>query len=387
MQSSVIRTVRCLSIGVLAFASLLTASASSQERPPVALRGSDGHWSVAGNAEARRHRGRDAVLIGGGGVVTWVDGPFSSGTIEFDMAPDESTQYLGVTFRTAEGGDADNVYFRPERSGTPNAVQYHVRLRSAQTWQLYPEFQGWADIAPNQWTHVRIEVDGPRAEVFVGGRDEPALVVPRLRSGNASGSLAFWASDGTGLLRTAAISNMEVRPRDVSPAVTEPTRPESTLGFLPEWQVAGPLQAPNEGPVLTLPPTDVWDLVVSEEDGLVNLTRKMGTPPRGQRWTALARTLIDVDAPRTVALDIAYSDDATVFLNGAPLFSGANGSDSRYPGYAGRISLGVETVYLPLRSGQNELVLAVSERPWDGWGFKARLHAINSDGDVSAPAF
>ena len=74
-----------------------------------------------------------------------------------------------------------------------------------------------------------------------------------------------------------------------------------------------------------------------------------------------------------VALDIGYSDEVTVFLDGVPLFSGVNGWESRYPGYLGYVRLGSDTVHLPLAVGANELVLAVTDDQRFGWGFAARL--------------
>ena len=61
----------------------------------------------------------------------------------------------------------------------------------------------------------------------------------------------------------------------------------------------------------------------------------------------------------------------TIFLNGRPLYTGRNGYQARYPSSLGLMTLD-DAVYLPLRAGDNELLLAVAE-VFGGWGITARL--------------
>jgi hypothetical protein len=78
-----------------------------------------------------------------------------------------------------------------------------------------------------------------------------------------------------------------------------------------------------------------------------------------------------VGGSRLAALEVGYSDDIVVWLNGTPLFEGRNSLGSRYPGFLGVTSM-VERVYLPLRAGANELTVALSDRI-GGWGLMARV--------------
>ena len=75
---------------------------------------------------------------------------------------------------------------------------------------------------------------------------------------------------------------------------------------------------------------------------------------------------------RTAPLEVTYSDDAMFWLNGQPVYHGANGFNGRYPGYLGLTGVLAETIYLPLRAGDNELIVAVRERAF-GSGLRARL--------------
>jgi len=67
-----------------------------------------------------------------------------------------------------------------------------------------------------------------------------------------------------------------------------------------------------------------------------------------------------------------YSDEATVFLNGQTLFSGKSAWRYRDQDFNGVMDVENDAVYLPLKRGRNELVLAVKEY-FGGWGFICRL--------------
>ena len=106
----------------------------------------------------------------------------------------------------------------------------------------------------------------------------------------------------------------------------------------------------------------------------MNLNRALG-PVRG-RWTGFARTIVKAREARTVLLELGYSDDVTVFLNGELAYTGVNGFESRHPEYMGFVKPEHENVALKLRPGDNEIVLAVTDDQRFGWGFIARLKEL-----------
>ena len=91
----------------------------------------------------------------------------------------------------------------------------------------------------------------------------------------------------------------------------------------------------------------------------------------GPRTLVVARTVIHADRAEIRRLNFGYSDDLTIFLNGRPLYTGRNGYQARYPSNLGLMTSD-DAVYLPLRAGDNELLLAVAE-VFGGWGLSARL--------------
>ena len=88
-----------------------------------------------------------------------------------------------------------------------------------------------------------------------------------------------------------------------------------------------------------------------------------------------ARTTIASDREEVKKLAIGYSDDVSVFLNGRILYRGRSAQAFRDPRFLGIVSPENDAVYLPLRKGKNELVLALSELG-GGWGFVCRLEKV-----------
>lgn len=366
----------CLTAGHLA-----SAQPAESPREPVVqpVAGTDGRWQVeirnprfnrVDDARIAPFLGRDDVLWLRANTHTFLTGlDFVDGSIEFDVAPMDRTHFIAIMFRREAYDRQENIYLRPFKSGNFDAIQYAPRINGS-TWQIYPEFSVAAELPRNQWTHVRLEVRGERMEMYLDRAEEPALVIPRLRADARSGSVGFWARvNFDNDAWSAAISNLEIGPP--RSAASPPPPVEFPAGVVSAWEIAGPTEA-ADGPVLELPDATEWRRIDVEETGLANLNRHLGRAGRG-RYTAFARRHLVAEAAGTVALQIGYSDDVTVFLNGQPLYSGTNGWESRYPGYLGYMKLGNDTVHLPLRQGRNELVLAVTDDQRFGWGFAAEL--------------
>jgi len=60
-------------------------------------------------------------------------------------------------------------------------------------------------------------------------------------------------------------------------------------------------------------------------------------------------------------------------VNGELVYSGINGWDSRTPALASFVDARWESVSLPFKAGENEVVLAVADDQRFGWGFAMRI--------------
>lgn len=356
--------IRRLALSLL----LLSAPAAAQNVP---IAGSDGLWVVdakkrAAHAKVAPHLGREGLWLRANAHVFQPDLDFTSGVIEFDVAPLPGCNFVALMFRRESFQEHENIYIRPFKSGSFESVQYAPRIHAMSTWQLYPEFQTAVDLPTNQWTHFRVEVDGSRLHIQAGDSE---ILVERLRSEAERGSLGFWARINDDPTRWAAVvSNIVIRPNDAetTPASRTPPPP----GTLARWEVADQVFPHAES--WTKPPSaDAWSPAEAEETGLVNLTRALGRRKTGD--TALARTTIASASARTALLDLGYSDEVWVFLNGRLLYAGVNAWESRHPGFLSYVLFGAEKIALPLQPGDNELILVVADDQRFGWGFKARL--------------
>jgi hypothetical protein len=362
---------------------LLSAVASAQQtNQPFAVAGSQGQWLIeqasrAGDARVAPYLGRDALWLKNNTHAIHSGSEFQDGTIEFDVAPMERGNFVAIVFRRGSFQQHENIYLRVHNSGDFDAVQYAPRINGSSTWQLYPEFTAQADLPRNQWTHVRVEVRGSRLEIYWNNGAQPLLSVARLRSQLGKGSVAFWARvNNESATWAAALANISIRPLAAPAAAASPVPPAPDAGLLTNWEIAEAVPMPP-GPVLRLPASSAlrgWRPFAVEESGLVNLTRALGSFK--EPVAAFARTTLKSDSTRSVALDLGYSDQITVFLNGVPVYSGVNAWESRYPGFLGHVKLGSETVWLHLRPGENELILATRDDQRFGWGFVARLNEL-----------
>ena len=77
-------------------------------------------------------------------------------------------------------------------------MQYTPILNTGANWQIYngPGFTGAVDIPKETWFHLRLEVAGAQAKLFVQDMDTPALVMTDLKSGVQKGEVALHVLTG-----------------------------------------------------------------------------------------------------------------------------------------------------------------------------------------------
>ena len=265
-------------------------------------------------------------------------------------------------------------------------MQYTPVLNSGRNWQLYngPGFTAAVDIPKDTWFHLRLEVTGAQAKLYVQDMDKPALVMDDLKSGVEKGQIALYDLTGA-----TYFSNFEVRTTPDAPWERHlPAMPPNTLT---RWSISPSFDALArnlERPLSTTEEQAIqWQEVQAEAPGFVVLYRFREAPhprvtfqgdfskrlePQPGMKVVYARTNIDSDRDQVRKLEIGYSDDVSVFLNGRILYRGRSAQGFRDPGFLGIVNPENDAVYLPLKKGRNELMVAVSELG-GGWGFICRL--------------
>lgn len=185
-------------------------------------------------AEPATYQGRAAVRVTDAGPPGLDDAgrlavvpgsSFQDGTIEVNLtgdttpnAPPALRGFVGIAFRvTPDRSHFECFYLRPKNGRAEDPVQ---RSHSVQYisipgfgWQKLRtenpgKYESYADLVPGQWTQVRIEVARSRAQLYVNGAEQPALIVSDLKQPPVSGAIALWVGVGT----IAHFSDLKVTP-------------------------------------------------------------------------------------------------------------------------------------------------------------------------------
>jgi hypothetical protein len=150
---------------------------------------------------------------------------FRDGTIEVDVAgsilptaPPDARGFIGIAFRIDPQNFAcEGLYIRPANGRADD----QVRRNHATQYFSYPgydfdrlrreapaKYESYADMVPGEWTHLRIEVSGATARLYVGAAEQPVLIVNDLKRGaDAHGSVGLFAGIGT----DAHFRNLSIR--------------------------------------------------------------------------------------------------------------------------------------------------------------------------------
>lgn len=343
-------------------------------------------WELEANAKPAEFLGRKCLMLNGGAAVVR-DLELRDGVVDVDVATPAERGFFGFQFRLQdEGANGETIYLRQHKSGLADAMQYTPILGTGLNWQLYsgPGFTGPVNIPRNEWFHLRLVLAGAQAQLYVKDMDKPALVMSDLKSGLQQGQLALWVLTGA-----TCFANMQVRATaDVPWQRQWPAMPADALT---QWQLSPAYDVQKRDPEQALSAADSqainWQTVQAEPPGLVPITRYRTAPhprvsfandwrkrldPQPGAQLIYARTVVDADREQVRKLLLGYSDEVSVFLNGQILYRGRSAQYFRDPGFLGIVDAENDAIYLPLKKGRNELLLAITELG-GGWGFVARL--------------
>jgi len=374
---------------LLMFASIcqFAVLAQSQSLQTLSLAPDSQRWQFEGEAKPADYQGRKCLFLDGGAAII-KDFEMRDAVIDVDVATPAKRGFFGLQFRLAnEGANGEWVYLRQHKSGLPDAMQYTPVLNTGANWQLYngPGFTGAVDIPRDVWFHLRLEVTGAQAKLYVKDMEKPALVIDDLKSGVQKGAVALHVLTGA-----TYFSNFEVKETADAPWTRHlPPMPADTII---KWSISPEFDALARN--LEQPPSSSetsnfkWQDVEAESPGFVVLYRYREAPhlrvsfandfskrlePQPGTKVVYAKTTIDSDRDQVKKLALGYSDEVSVFLNGQILYRGRSAQYFRDPGFLGIVNPENDTIYLPLKKGHNELTLAVSELG-GGWGFICRLN-------------
>lgn len=329
-------------------------------------------WDYQSGVEFLKEEGAPVMKIlpvAGPVVAKGLD--FMDGTISFSVKPNMITFH----FHYQDEKENEGVYLRMNRAGDSTAVQgiqYAPYIDGVLLWDLYPEFQSNAMFTRGEWNQVKFVISGPQMMVYVNDFNRPALVVDHLAGNPKSGSIAF-SGDMT-------ISNLVITPNEMENLASaggfDPTQNDPR--YIRRWAVSEPVDFP-EGVTVTsewLPsPETRWNVMSTERRALLNITRIFGNnEARSLIWLKLN---IESSKEQMKTLDLGFLDDVWVYLNGQIMYLDQNINGrlvEKEPG--GRCSIENTSLSVPLKQGQNELMIALGNDPFWGRGAVARFRDL-----------
>jgi len=161
-------------------------------------------------------------------VALLTDTDFGNGTIDVDVvgarrkgyATDNASAFkgfVGISFRV-HGDSAERFYVRPENALLDDQL-FLNRSTQYEADRAYPwhrlrqeapsTYESYVDLAPGEWTHLRIAVADTKARLYVNGATQPSLVVNDLKNGVSHGKIALW----TRISSDAYFSNLRITPK------------------------------------------------------------------------------------------------------------------------------------------------------------------------------
>jgi hypothetical protein len=153
------------------------------------------------------------------------DSNFKDGTIEVDVvglpitAMDPTGRgFAGLVFRVQDhGARAENIYLRP----TNGRADDQLRRNHSVQYESIPDFpwhrlrkespgvyESYTDLEAGAWTHMKVELAGSKARLYVNGAAQPCLIVNDLKLGDSRGQIGLWAYIAT----DAYFSNLRMTP-------------------------------------------------------------------------------------------------------------------------------------------------------------------------------
>jgi len=136
---------------------------------------------------------------------------FKDGIIEADLAwTGKQNGFVGIAFRIKDAHHYQVVYFRPESTGTINAIQYMPEKKAEFNWWDYEadKYQAKATLPLHDWFHVKLVVKGNSVTVYLNNESKPAMVYTTMDSSLQSGSVGYWLGNSeAGAFKNLAVTS------------------------------------------------------------------------------------------------------------------------------------------------------------------------------------
>ncbi|MES2772602.1 MAG: hypothetical protein V4722_00365 [Bacteroidota bacterium] len=373
------------------FLSYISLAGHAQQAVPF----NDKKWVIESQGSLQEfYKGYNCLYLQNGQAYL-KDEKFGNGVIEFDICLTERVSFSGIIFRIIDSKNFEELYFRSQLSGMPDAYQYAPVCNGNSSWQLYHDqhdavndgyihwkpagnswgYNGVLNYVFDEWMHVKLVVKGSQAELYLGKNPQPVAFIKELKRGPAAGSIGIKSAAGATRFANFSFTATDNPEMKSSGSVNVQT-PNGTVSnwqlsssFFKEAEVSNTYQLDPK-----LENRQSWKNIQAEKTGIINISALGAIIDSAN--TVFAKLVVVSDKDQVKKLNIGYSDAIRAFCNGQLSYSGSNAFWSRDYKYLGTIGF-FDALYLPLKKGENTIVLAISEG-LGGWGIMAKWE--NMDG-------
>ncbi|MCV6636913.1 hypothetical protein [Candidatus Albibeggiatoa sp. nov. NOAA] len=332
------------------------------------------------NVSIQEVAGRQALVLNAA-LALVKDSQFTHGTMEMDVlislgkGEGQGREFGGFIWHAQDFSEFELVQYRNIQSGNPYAIHYYPYFSGKATLQLYygDGHTGSMELTYDEWTPMKVVVAGDQAEIYLTDMETPVIFVDDLKHNGAgdNGQIGIFGNFGIEDT-TTAFSNFRYEATD-TPPVLKGTPHEFTPNpnIVPIWSVSNVFSSDDIAGKTVLTEADranyTWQPLRTDEgrdNGIADFSKLHRTLPGLN--TAIAKTIIRSDREQVKAFSFGFSDNVQLYFNGKLLYSASDIFGARDYAFIGTPGL-FDTVYLPLREGDNELWLAVTD-VLAGWG-------------------
>ena len=332
-------------------------------------------WDTIGaRLTQETYMGKECLLLQSGAIMV-KGAELRDGSIEADISFTQQRGFPGILFRMQDQFNTELFYVRPHQSGNPDATQYTPAFNGNAGWQLY-HGEGYSKAITfkfDQWHHVKIDIHGLQAEIYIDDMQTPLMRVAELLMGWKGGKFGF-TSAGVPL----RVANVQYAIRQVAAPAAIQVPANGSGGMVTQWQIANPIDRrlfdQNYQLTKEIKEKLKWSTQTSQSSGTINLGKYIQPMDTGK--AIIAKTIIHSEKDQVKKIAFGFSDYVTVYLNDKAIYSGADNFMSRDYRFLGTIGF-FDGLFLPLKKGDNELWFVVWE-DFGGWGVKAKFE--NMDG-------
>jgi hypothetical protein len=336
-------------------------------------------WIIPPGSFAKAPDGNSAALFTCEGIQPDKPVPMAGGEswrnyrLTVEIMPAREQGFLGIDFNVRKSdGCSCNLHFATF-GNTLSLQPMRYCGPGTESWKLWPVSQRKIPFPKGQWIRLRIDAGETIANVYVNDDAEPMCTIYDLPS--PAGGVCFWASyGGSGYYRNLRVTQLS--PGDVKPLLADLWAGASRQNVPRDWRVTGlhPAGFGRDGlPAEILADKVEWKPIKTDRRGVVDI----GAAFRQYDCnTVYVETVIQSNQDVVRSAWVTYTDRFTLYCNGKEAFKGPDRhwfSPDREKYGSSRLIPDQFEVRLPLKVGENKLLIRSEAIERFGWGFWMRL--------------